>query len=64
MKVKCINNNDWPNFLTKGKTYEVIRIRIDDEGDYVLIDDECWYLKYLFKPLSELRNETINKLLE
>ena len=64
MKVKCIDKVDgWFN-LTVGKIYEVIgyggyRYNIIDD-----IGDECWFPKECFKTLSELRNETINKLLE
>ena len=64
MKIKCINNDGWPDYLTIGKTYEVIRIYkntyriIDDDGD------ECGYHESYFKPLSKIRNEKIDKLLE
>ena len=64
MKVKCIDNNCHEIELTIGKTYEVIRIYPD--GDYTIIDDiggENWYYKNYFIPLSEYRNDTINKLL-
>ena len=63
MKVKCIDKDGWKN-LTIGKTYEVIRE--DEDCVCLIIDDrgyECWFFKTCFKPLSELRNETINKLL-
>ena len=58
-------------WLTIGKTYEVI-VR-DDEVTiniitwYCIIDDigeKNWYIIELFRPLSEIRNEKINKLLE
>ena len=62
MKVKCIDDNNW--YLTIGKIYETIgeykysyQIR-DDDGDI------CWPPKEYFRILSEIRNETINKLLE
>ena len=64
MTVKCIDTMGY-KYLTMGKTYEVVSI--DADGDYYIINDECddlWYPKYLFKTLSEMRNETINKLLE
>ena len=64
MKVKCIENDGWNNFLTIGKFYEVTE---EDDAGYIIIDDyggECWFPKECFKTLSELRNETINKLLE
>ena len=67
MKVKCIKNK-WNNknvSLTIGKTYEVNYIYPD--GDYRIIIDngiEDWFPEYFFKTLSEIRNETINKLLE
>ena len=64
MKIKCINNDDFKYGLTVGKTYEVIEY--DKEG-YKIINDrniENWYIEERFKKLSEIRNETINKLLE
>ena len=74
MKIKCIKNNGWTfNNLTIGKTYDVIGktyklIEYDsDEGGYYLIidnnGDKLWYMKEYFIPLSEYRNDTINKLL-
>jgi hypothetical protein len=66
MKVVCINNNNgWEKWLTIGKTYDIITI--NEYGDYIIIDDnnhEDWYPNEWFKPLSEIRNEKINKLLE
>ena len=71
MKVKCIYNKGLEKWLTIGKTYEVI-VR-DDEVTiniitwYCIIDDigeKNWYIIELFRPLSEIRNEKINKLLE
>ena len=64
MKVKCIDNDCYRNYLTYGKTYEVIRI--NECGDYYIINDECddlWYRKSYFKTLSKYRNEIIDKLL-
>jgi hypothetical protein len=64
VKVKCIDNYGW-SYLTIGKTYDVIEI--DDEYGYKIIDDsdyKNWYEKELFKTISEIRNEIINKLLE
>ena len=64
MKVVCINKYG-RKYLTEGKTYEVIKI--DDDGDYWIIDDtnNKWcFLKKCFKPLYEIRNEKINRLLE
>jgi hypothetical protein len=66
MKIICIKNIGYERHLTIGKTYEVINISIND--DYFIIDDDndgCWlYRKSYFKPLSEIRNEKINKLLK
>lgn len=50
--------------LTIGKTYDIID---EDDDEYLIIDDsddEYWYLKDFFKPLLEIRNEKIDKLLE
>ena len=61
MKVKCIINKGC-NDLTIGKTYEVI----DEIANKYLINDDRdrWpYPKYWFKPLSDIRNEKIDKLL-
>ena len=64
MKVKCIDNNDWPDYLTIDKTYDVIEY---DSDNYNIMDDnynsEYWYDKNRFTPLSEYRNNIINKLL-
>ena len=60
MKVKCIDIGYWV-FLTIDKIYDVIKY------DYYIIDDSGnkWrYPKELFKTLSEMRNDKINKLLE
>jgi hypothetical protein len=62
MKVVCIDNG-WCN-LTIGKTYEVIRVY---PSNYVIMNDidlDGAYRKELFKPLAEIRNEKINKLLK
>jgi hypothetical protein len=64
MKIKCINNKGWSS-LTLGKTYDVIEE--DDDNDYSIIDDDndkWWFSKEWFKPLYEIRNEKIDKLLE
>ena len=64
MKVKCIDTSCYGDYLTIGKTYEIID---EYENDYQIIDDENdedWFPKDWFKPLSEIRNEIINKLLE
>ena len=68
MKVVCIDDNDGYNYLTIGKTYDVIN---EDGGEYdygyYIIDDnniKDWYGEYMFKPISEIRNDKINKLLE
>jgi hypothetical protein len=69
MKIKCIYNiNSNGNIvigITIGKIYDTIRI--NEFGDYMIINDignERWYLKKWFKPLSEYRIEKINKLLK
>ena len=63
MKVKCIDNR--AGFITIGKIYDVIDD--DDECQYLIIDDngdeDWWYSKKYFKPLSEIRNEKIERLL-
>ena len=65
MKIVCINNNGWKDYLTIGKTYEVIK---ENNTCYFLINDigcEYWYEKIWLKPaVAEMRNDTINKLLE
>ena len=65
MKVKCIKNNGLKNYLTIGKTYEVININYF--GNYIIIDDNCYHTscpKRVFKTLSEIRNDKIDKLLK
>jgi hypothetical protein len=63
MKVVCIDNKDC-DYITIGKTYEVINI---NEYEYNIIDDcgdDYWdYDIEFFKTLSDIRNEKINKLL-
>ena len=61
MKVKCIF--EYEESLTIGKIYNVIN---ENNGGYYIIDDygtKDYYIKNCFKPLSEIRNENINKLL-
>ena len=66
MKVKCIENIGWGN-LTIGEIYDATDNRYDDKYyDILLIYNHGWsgrFPKELFKPLSEIRNETIDKLL-
>ena len=62
MKVKCLNNGYSDN-LTIGKTYEVINKFI---CYYDIVNDKNIVFEYplkWFKPLSEIRNEKIDKLL-
>jgi hypothetical protein len=62
MRVKCLKNNC--TWLTIGKIYDVIK---EDEFCYWITDDigrYDWYPMNLFKSLSEIRNEKINKLLD
>jgi hypothetical protein len=66
MKVKCIDDGDgsWAYILTVGKIYAVIR---EDIFTYKIINDNCYHTscpKRLFKTLSEIRNEKIDKLLD
>jgi hypothetical protein len=66
MKVKCINNNecDYIYYLTIGKIYDVIYESI---YDYKITNDDGYENKYhkeLFKSLSKIRIEKINKLLD
>ena len=66
MKVKCIAEYyEVDNCLTLGKTYDVIGIYYD-YGYTIMCDSGYqWYCeKEFLKPLSEIRNDTINKLLE
>ena len=62
MKVVCRCNCNC-NYITIGKTYDIIY-----EGDqYLIIDDNGirgYYPKEYFKPLSEIRNEKIERLLD
>lgn len=61
MKVKCIIGS---TYLTIGRIYDVINV-FGDIG-YEIIDDwdhKCLCYKSEFKPLSEIRNEKIDKLL-
>ena len=64
MKVRYIKNDGYGAWITTGKTYNVIE---EENNHYKIINDngiESWFPQKLFKRLSEIRNETINKLLE
>ena len=64
MNVKCINNYKCRGELTISKTYDITNMTFDF---YYLLNDHghhCWYEKKLFKTLSEIRAEKIDKLLE
>lgn len=64
MRVKYICDYNWEGNFTLGKIYDVIDY---EDGTYTIIDD--YGMKYngypdeWFKPLSEIRNEKINRLL-
>ena len=66
MKIKCIDEDGWV-YLTNGKNYEVLNKTVcSNTSYYYLIDNngrENWYETKCFKPLSEARNEKIDKLL-
>ena len=63
MKVKCIENKSYENYLTIGKTYEVINI---NDNSYRIIDDDeydigCYHKSY-FIPLLEDQSSMYNPL--
>jgi hypothetical protein len=65
MKVVCVDNKYYESLII-GKTYNSAEM---DSVTYFITDDcnSGWfacYEKELFKTLSEIRNEKINKLLE
>jgi hypothetical protein len=63
MKIKCVENSHCSG-LTIGKIYEIYEI--DNDNGYLIIDDTNYinyYWKDRFKPLSEVRNDIIDKLL-
>jgi hypothetical protein len=68
MKVKCIDNKNLNGNIvigiTIGKIYDVIG---QDKYGYNIINDDnskLWnYPEEYFRPLSEIRNDKINKLL-
>lgn len=62
MKIICINEDNWRGLIID-KVYDAIGY---DDDWYVIIDAnniKCKYLKEWFKPLSEVRNEKINKII-
>jgi hypothetical protein len=64
MKIKCIENKS--GYITVGKIYKVINNSVSNYG-YRIMNDYgfvSWFDCSYFKTLSEIRNETINKLLE
>jgi hypothetical protein len=63
MKVVCVDNKNGYGLII-GKTYEVIK---EDKYGYYIIDEygtKGYYIKILFKPISEIRNEKIDILLD
>lgn len=64
MKVICVYNKGNENFLTIGKTYELIREFRDEYEINNNEDDYHYYNKEYFISQSKIRNESINKLLE
>lgn len=75
-KVVCANNTDYENFLTLGKTYEVIKEYITRGKtyevtkkyltSYIIMNDKGYkhfYPTEWFKSLHEYRNEKIERLL-
>jgi hypothetical protein len=66
MKVICIKNCNDSGYLFNleiGKIYDVNDI-INSDNYRVFRTRYKYYPKYLFKTLSEIRNEKIDKLLE
>lgn len=63
MKIKCINLGDYAH-ITIGKIYDASEFCLDEY--YILINDQdikIEYPKILFKSLSKVRNEKIDKSL-
>ena len=63
MKIVCIKKNNYHFNITISKTYDVIE---EEDYGYIIINDrgiKDWFPKYIFKLLSEIRNEIIDKLL-
>ena len=58
--VVCIDNFNYMYHITDGKIYNVIE---EDAFFYTIFDYKDYYPKECFKPLAEIRNEKINKLL-
>jgi hypothetical protein len=63
MRVICIENKDYENFLIIGKIYDVEQWYYDNRNEFEMIDNGSMYPVELFKLLSEIRNEKIDKLL-
>ena len=70
MKVVCKQNNNRPQFLTKGKSYDVVGEGVfihNSEPYYELICNKgtkIQTVKSNFKTLQEVRNERLDSLLE
>ena len=65
MKVVCIVNKDYEKDLIIGKIYNVEFCGIPEH--YIITDNVIWanvFDKKYFKPISEIRNETIDKILK
>jgi len=68
-KYVCINN-DMYNYLTIGKVYNIKKILINNSETYILYQDHLLPMNFthntakkLFIPLSEWRNQQIDKIL-
>jgi len=68
-KYVCISN-DMYNYLTIGKVYSIKKISIKDIKTYILYQDHLLPMQFthntvkkLFIPLSEWRNQQIDKIL-
>lgn len=64
MKIVCIDKKKLKKYLAIDKIYDVIKI--NNDGNYLILNDlgyQSWFPKSWFKPLSEIRNERIDKLL-
>ena len=52
--VNCINQGEWKNHLTEGKTYSAL---IDDADTYRVIDDTGEYNYYFSSRFKQLKQD-------
>ena len=61
MLVKCINNQGWEDFLTKGKVYEIVT-KVEENSAFIIKDDKGRYSSYGQWRFKEVNEDFISNL--